>query len=37
MEATNEEITTSHVAMVTHPEEVTNLIEKAAQGVLATR
>ncbi len=33
MGATTVEVATSHVAMVSHPDEVANLIEKAAQAV----
>ena len=36
MGATTEEIESSHVAMVSHPDRVVKLIEKAAQTVLAT-
>jgi pimeloyl-ACP methyl ester carboxylesterase len=33
MGATTVEVPSSHVAMVSHPREVTDLIEKAAEGV----
>lgn len=36
MGATTEEIESSHVAMVSHPDTVVKLIEKAAQAVLTT-
>jgi pimeloyl-ACP methyl ester carboxylesterase len=36
MGATTIEVASSHVAMVSHPQEVTDLIEKAAEAVGAT-
>jgi hypothetical protein len=36
MAAASVEIPSSHVAMVSHPDDVTQLIETAARAVLAT-
>jgi hypothetical protein len=33
MGATTLEVASGHVAMVSHPQEVTDLLEKAAEGV----
>ena len=37
MGATTVEVASSHVAMVSHPDDVTRLIEMAAQGVLTAQ